>query len=62
MGGTWEEVEVNKVAMCPGLGIGSFFVVDIMARYYSVRSYNIGCYYRYERNAKCLGATQITSV
>ena len=61
MGGTWEEAEVNKAAMCPGLGIvRSFF--NVMAGYYSVRSYNIGCYYRYERNAKCLGATQITSV
>ena len=31
------------------------FVFDVMAGYYSVRSYNIGCYYPYERNAKCQG-------
>ena len=28
--------------------MGRFF--NVMAGYYSVRSYNIGCYYRYERN------------
>ena len=31
--------------------MGRFFLI-LLSAYYSVYSYNIGCYYRYERNAK----------
>ena len=43
------------VAKCPGLGIARRWVVFfyVMAGYQFRWSYNVGCYSRYERDAKC---------